>query len=370
MKKHILTIMIASGFLLSACDNNQQMNKNIKEAVNSISASGVTVDASSPLAGLLPTQSASDIQISQNVKDKVFAYIQAEVKAGRLKPEDIKQEDVIKLLRMLSEAERLANETTNQITGAAVAITDLKDSYVGDGAKELGELIKKNLAKTDNKPVTINEIRRIFESDFYAVYLNDSPELLFTNKNNDFYISMVNDNQRILKDNQLRTVENVQQASIVYKKFVETIDKNKLISIKFGKGENSLYIFTDPDCPFCKKQDEVIFNNLTSKDNVTIYYVMNPLTSIHPEALGKAAQILCSPTPAKSWISWQHSRGSIPVPENYNKEKCEDKVLEQMAYSEILGFFSTPTNINGNGVLIDGTIENPEHLRKLLKLKI
>ena len=47
-----------------------------------------------------------------------------------------------------------------------------------------------------------------------------------------------------------------------------------------GNGERKMAIFTDPDCPFCKR----IEGDLAKVDNVTIYMFLFPIDSLHPKA--------------------------------------------------------------------------------------
>ena len=50
-----------------------------------------------------------------------------------------------------------------------------------------------------------------------------------------------------------------------------------------GKGQRKLVVFSDPDCPYCKKLER----DLPRLDNVTIYTFPFPLEGLHPE-IGRA----------------------------------------------------------------------------------
>ena len=52
------------------------------------------------------------------------------------------------------------------------------------------------------------------------------------------------------------------------------------IKLVLGNGAKKMYIFSDPDCPYCKKL-EPEFDQL---QNVTIYIFPMPLDSLHPNA--------------------------------------------------------------------------------------
>ena len=54
-----------------------------------------------------------------------------------------------------------------------------------------------------------------------------------------------------------------------------------------GKGERKLFVFSDPDCPYCKRLEP----ELAKVGNVTIYIFLYPLEGLHPEARMKAQAI-------------------------------------------------------------------------------
>lgn len=347
-KKTIITSLILGlSISLSACDkNNPPVEK---------SASNLSISTQDPIERM------------------VLEYIQKEIQEKRLDPKDVKQEDVLKLVRILkavnAEGEKGREELlgkmeeVNSLVDIKTAMEGIVNDFIGDGAKEIGEKIKR-----EHPDMIVNRVERIKNTNFYSVYLNNWGYSMITNKNIDFYITPVENNRSIIQDNKGKPIENLTDYANVYKQFLSNINKEELIKFKFGNGERELFIFTDADCPFCKKQDDLIFSTLNDKDNVTVYYIMNPLESLHPEAFEKSAKIMCSDDVSKSWKDWQTKR-ELPSLTNYDKEKCEEKVLNQMIYSEILGFNSTPITISGNGYIVDYTIDTPENLRKLINLK-
>ena len=54
-----------------------------------------------------------------------------------------------------------------------------------------------------------------------------------------------------------------------------------------GNGTRVLYVFSDPDCPFCKRLESSL-RNLT---DVTIYTFLYPLEQLHPDAKRKANKL-------------------------------------------------------------------------------
>ena len=80
----------------------------------------------------------------------------------------------------------------------------------------------------------------------------------------------------------------------------DTLPFDKAIKVVKGDGSRKLAVFTDPDCPYCKRLEE----ELKSVDNVTMYLFMFPLKQIHPNAERHAKAIWCSEDSATAWTAW------------------------------------------------------------------
>jgi hypothetical protein len=121
-------------------------------------------------------------------------------------------------------------------------------------------------------------------------------------------------------------------------------------------------VFTDPDCPFCKKLDKILLTELTDKDNITIHYIMNPLDVLHPMASKKAADILCAADPHAAWLAWQ--KDGISAPEAKDVQECKVKLERHQVIGDLIGVFATPTILTDNGKLIQGV---PQDKRTFLE---
>lgn len=121
-----------------------------------------------------------------------------------------------------------------------------------------------------------------------------------------------------------------------------------------GDGSRKIYLFTDPDCPYCHDLENNIFPQL---DNVTIYTFMFPIESLHPQAKAKAESIWCLPE-ADRGIAWDKMmKGVVPAP-----QKCTNPVGRNIALAESLGINGTPTMISEDGRKMPGlgTLERLE----------
>ena len=80
-----------------------------------------------------------------------------------------------------------------------------------------------------------------------------------------------------------------------------------------GNGARKLAIFSDADCPYCKRLE----SEMKTLDNVTIYTFLFPIAQLHPDAARKSALIWCAPDRSKAWDGWFAS-GKLPN----NKGDC------------------------------------------------
>ena len=123
-----------------------------------------------------------------------------------------------------------------------------------------------------------------------------------------------------------------------------------------GNGERKMAIFTDPDCPFCKR----IEGDLAKVDNVTIYMFPFPIDSLHPKAADKAKRIWCSPDRVKAWDDYMQ-RGVAPTA----AASCDNPVDKLVQFGTSRGINATPTLVFANGDRVPGAISAAQ-IEKLL----
>lgn len=125
----------------------------------------------------------------------------------------------------------------------------------------------------------------------------------------------------------------------------DTLPFDQAIKVVKGDGSRKLAIFTDPDCPYCKRLEE----ELKSVDNVTMYLFMFPL-KIHPQAERRAKAIWCSADRAQAWEQWVLEKKE---PEG----TCtNDPVADTLTLAQKLNVNSTPTLYFENGSRESGAL--------------
>ena len=127
----------------------------------------------------------------------------------------------------------------------------------------------------------------------------------------------------------------------------DTLPLNNALKTVKGKGERKLVVFSDVDCPYCRKFEA----ELAKVDNITVYTFLYPVEGLHPKAVQTSKQIWCAPDRNKAWDDYI-TRGSVPN----NDGKCANPVEATIALGSKLKVNGTPTLVFANGVRVPGLV--------------
>lgn len=114
-----------------------------------------------------------------------------------------------------------------------------------------------------------------------------------------------------------------------------------------GSGARKLAIFSDADCPYCKRLEA----EMKTLDNVTIYTFLFPIDQLHPDAARKSAQIWCAPDRVKAWDEWFAS-GKLPA----NKGDCPTPIAQTALLGQKYRVSATPTLVFADGTVVPGAL--------------
>ncbi len=148
--------------------------------------------------------------------------------------------------------------------------------------------------------------------------------------------------RRSLTDERAADLSRVDYASLPLDKAIKEVR---------GKGTLQVVVFSDPDCPFCKRLE----NEFAKMNDITIYNFLMPILSLHPGADKKSEQIWCQPDRTAAWTNWMR-QGKAPA----QVAECENPVAETMSLGEQLGFNGTPTLVFPNGKTQSGYAPMPQ----------
>lgn len=127
----------------------------------------------------------------------------------------------------------------------------------------------------------------------------------------------------------------------------DTLPLNNAIKTVKGKGERKLVVFSDVDCPYCRRFEA----ELAKVDNITVYTFLYPVEGLHPKAVQTSKQIWCAPDRNKAWEDYI-TRGTVPS----NDGKCANPVDATIALGSKLKVNGTPTLVFANGVRVPGMV--------------
>ena len=186
----------------------------------------------------------------------------------------------------------------------------------------------------------IKSIQKTDYNDLYEVFIGS--QIIYTNDTFDFLIveGRVVDPKTKIDLTELR----LEELTRIDFKDLPLLDAIKVVK---GNGKRKIAIFSDVDCPYCKRLEK---NELSNIDNITIYTFLYPL-AIHPEAEEKSKKIWCAKDRAKAWNEYIF-KDKLPI----NPGDCKTPINRIVKLGKDLGISSTPTIILSNGKRVPGAI--------------
>jgi len=114
-----------------------------------------------------------------------------------------------------------------------------------------------------------------------------------------------------------------------------------------GNGKRKLVVFSDADCPFCKRLEK----SLLEVTDVTVYTFLYPIDKLHPQANERSRRVWCSGDRLKAWKDWM-LEGKNPTA----GADCDNPVGKVAALGEKLRVNGTPTLVFASGRTVPGAI--------------
>ncbi|MDO9282306.1 MAG: DsbC family protein [Methylotenera sp.] len=113
------------------------------------------------------------------------------------------------------------------------------------------------------------------------------------------------------------------------------------IKVVKGNGSRKLVVFSDVDCPYCKRLERNEIANIT---DVTVYTFLYPIEQLHPDAANKSKLIWCAKDRVKAWDNWI-LRDQLPS----TVATCDVPIEKVGQLAKKIGVSSTPTLIFADG---------------------
>ena len=147
-------------------------------------------------------------------------------------------------------------------------------------------------------------------------------------------------------------------------KQVTSVDVSKIpvdnaIVMGNPKGSKKLYVFTDPDCPYCKKGHLELKKLAAIAPDVAIHVMLFPLP-MHPGAYDKCRTVL--ETKSLELMDKAFDGQDIPKP---TKDSSKAAIDETIRFANANGISGTPTMVMPDGRIEVG-MRDAETLKKML----
>jgi thiol:disulfide interchange protein DsbC len=115
-----------------------------------------------------------------------------------------------------------------------------------------------------------------------------------------------------------------------------------------GNGSRRLAVFSDPDCPFCKRLER---DTLAKMDDITTYTFLLPLPELHKDAPRKSRQIWCSSNRTSAWLGFMRDGKSLS-----GSDRCTHPLANIQKLGQQFGIRGTPHIILPDGRSISGAV--------------
>lgn len=125
-----------------------------------------------------------------------------------------------------------------------------------------------------------------------------------------------------------------------------TLPLDAAIKLVKGNGKRTLAVFSDPDCPFCKRFE----HELEKVTDVTVYVFLYPIEALHPQATAHARSIWCASDRAKAWSDLMLRNVEPPA------KTCDTPLEKIAALGQKYRVQGTPTLVFSDGHVIPGMI--------------
>ncbi len=138
---------------------------------------------------------------------------------------------------------------------------------------------------------------------------------------------------------------------------------DKFVAFTYGKSKNpknTIYLITDPDCPFCKRADAIV-KELADKGNLTVKVILYPLEVIHPKSKEKAIALICDKKGMDELIKGYDSNNQC----KQGKKKVENTISYMLKHK----ITATPTFIFPNGEMKAGVLPPDYIMNKIEREK-
>jgi thiol:disulfide interchange protein DsbC len=137
---------------------------------------------------------------------------------------------------------------------------------------------------------------------------------------------------------------------------IDGLDEAGMITYPAAEPRHTVTVFTDIDCPYCRKLHEQM--DAYNRRGITVRYLAFPRAGIGSESFRKAVSVWCADDPA---AAMDRAKAEKEMP----RRSCDNPVAAHLRLAGQLGINGTPTIIADDGRMFPGYVP-PARLAAML----
>lgn len=195
-----------------------------------------------------------------------------------------------------------------------------------------------------------SEIESLTQTPYQGLYeIVIGGEVFYTDEKADyFFMGHIVDT----KTRSSLTSERMQQIKDARRIAIDSLPLQHALKTVKGKGERSLIVYSDPNCPYCKRLEK----ELEQAKNITIYTLLYPILN---GSMDTATAIWCSSDRVKAWDDFMLR---AIKPEAKDCDTPLETIVQSGRQHRVTG---TPTLIFADGSIVSGLIPLVEIEKRL-----
>ena len=209
--------------------------------------------------------------------------------------------------------------------------------------EELRTNLGRTLSAATGSPLQIAAVRETAMEGLIEIEL-DSGETLFSDRKGEFIVT--GDLLQAADDGLINLSAQMRQEKIV--DWIAAVPEEQMIIFEPEETKATITVFTDVDCPYCRKLHGEIkqINDL----GIRVRYMAYPRGGLESSALTKMISVWCSADPARALTQAKHGQ-NVPTRE------CDNHVLEHYNLGNRIGITGTPALVLEDGMVLPGYLD-------------
>jgi len=222
---------------------------------------------------------------------------------------------------------------------ALVFLIFMSPIFVSGGVNE----VRKGLQQL-NPDMPIGSIKKSVIAGLYEVIIGT--DVYYVSSDGQYIVS-----GNIFESKTQKNLTEIAQGEIYLNMVNKAGESGMIIYEPKRKVRHTLTVFTDVDCPYCRKFHKEVSAHL--EQGIRIRYVMFPLRGLQTPTYKKEVSVWCSEDRIRA-MDMAKSGQSI-------KEKdCPNPVAHNLALARAMGITGTPTLMTEEGILLRGYVPKDE----------